>query len=109
MRNRSTGLPAAFTSQVLGKDYGHNQYHGPGQLAEVPLDVSVSERLFARFSRGLFAEQRCHSLSCYKPRARGHARMKTIALFAWKQLQVASQMPFTISNEIGVYRHRLHT
>ena len=47
--------------------------------------ISVAERPFARFSCGLFAEQRHHSLSCHEPRACGHARMKTITLFSWKQ------------------------
>ena len=59
-------------------------------------EIRVSGRLFARFWRSLFAEQRWHSRSCYEPRARDQARKKTITFFAWKQ--AASQILFTISN-----------
>ena len=69
-------------------------------------EIGVAKRLFARASRGLFAEQRKHGLSCYEPGARDQARKKTITFFAWKQ--AALQISFTISNEIGVYRHQLH-
>ena len=73
-------------------------------------EISVAERLFARFLLGLFAEQRYHSPSFYEARARDHARMKPITFFAWKRASCFdSQMSFTISNEIGVYRHQLHT
>ena len=65
-------------------------------------EIGVAERLFPR---GLFAEQRRHSRSCYEPQARDQARKKIITFIAWKQ--AASQIPFTISNEIGVYRHQL--
>ena len=69
-------------------------------------EIRVAKRLFARPSRGLCAEQRKHGLPCYEPGARGQACKKTITFFAWKQ--AASQSPFTVSNEIGVYRHQLH-
>ena len=47
-------------------------------------------------------------LLCYGPGARDQARKKTITFFAWNLKQAASQISFSISNEIGVYRHQLH-
>ena len=72
-------------------------------------EISDTGHLFTRLSRSLFAEQRRHSLPCYEPQARGQGRKKPTAAFAWKQ--AASRISLTISNEIGVYRHRyqLHT
>ena len=100
--------------------YMSHQYAKPGRrptstrfqisLSLSRWEISVAERLFARLLLGLFAEQRYHSLSFYEARARDHARMKPITFFAWKRASCFdSQMSFTISNEIGVYRHQLHT
>ena len=71
-----------------------------------------SAYIFARSLRGLFAEQRKHSLSCYEPGARGHVSKTPVTFFAWKQatsLHFADFVySFTISNEISVYRHQPH-
>ena len=60
-------------------------------------DQKSALRPVARFSRDLFAEQRQHVLSCYEPEAWDQARKKTITFLAWKQLQAASQILFTMS------------
>ena len=59
-------------------------------------------------SPSVFAQQRRHGPSCYEPGsgARDQARTKATTFFAWKQ--AASQISFTISNEIGVFRHQLY-